>query len=759
MIGLTLKDFQQQAVDFLMENARNRQNQKTQIVVKSPTGSGKTIIMVGFVETYLQDNPESIICWFSVGKGDLEEQSREKMERFAPTLKTGNITDILNGGFETGTSYFINWETITKKDNLALKESERKNLKQYIAEAHRENHQFVIIIDEEHLNNTAKANDIIDSLASPLEIRVSATPTKNPKSIYYEIDEVDVINEGLITRAMYINKDLNVEQLENHFNETTLLLEKADSIRKEISDAYLQEKEEIRPLVLIQFPNMNDELIEFVENKLAEMGYSYENGLVAKWMSPENKQDKQSSKLGKINVGDIQRENSITRNNAKPLFLLFKQALATGWDCPRAKVLVKLRENMSETFEIQTLGRLRRMPLAKHYGKDILDCSYLYTFDEEYKEAVREVGGEEYKRVFLKDEPRHIRLFKELRHKDADFSDDKAVRANLFNFIHHQYKLTGNLQENRQRFENSGFGISEEIQSKYMQGRFNTLNQIQESHANYHSLRYQVNTHIHGMDLRHNIDSLKNYAGISYEKLRAILEMLFLKGISSPFKLLDLTRKEFYAFIINNRDELKALFTAFASHKITQDPQGQLGLTYMPQAVREAQFTIPLEENYPFDPHSKAKEELESNVYREYNQMMITGRFRSTSERLFEKYCESSKQVKFVYKNGDTGQNYLSIVYETNMGKQRLFYPDYIVQKINGEIWLIETKGGEDAKGNDKNIDNYAKLKFAALKKFCQKHHYHFGFVRDKDDELYLNNEEYSDSMHDDCWQKIQQII
>lgn len=758
MIGLTLKEFQQSAVDFLMENARQAQAKKTQIVVKSPTGSGKTIIMVAFAESYLQDNPESIICWFTVGKGDLEEQSREKMERFSPTLKTGGISDILNGGFETGTTYFINWETITKKDNLALKESERKNLKQHIADAHRENRQFVLVIDEEHLNNTAKASDVIDSLAASLEIRVSATPTNNAKAIYYEIDEVDVINEGLITRAMYINKDLNVERMDNVLNETTLLLEKADQIRQNINAAYLQENEEIRPLVLIQFPNLNDDLIEFVENKLNDMGYSYENGLVAKWMSEENKKDKErkSSKLGKINVGEINGSDSITLNNAKPVFLLFKQALATGWDCPRAKVLVKLRENMSETFEIQTLGRLRRMPAAKHYGKDILDCSYLYTFDEEYKEAVRAAGGEEYKRVFLKDEPRHIHLFKELRHKDADFSNDKAVRERLFRFIKARYKLTDDLQENRQRFENSGFWISDEILTKYMQGKFSTLNQIQETPANYHALRYQVNTHIHGMDLRHNIDSLKNYAGLSYEKLRTILEIFFLNiEMKSKYQLLALSRKEFYAFIINNRDEFKLLFRDFARSKI----QGDLALDFAEQTPRETQFKIPLEENYPYNPHSKAKGELVSNVYREYDEMMISGNLRSTSERLFEKYCETTPNVKFVYKNGDTGQDYLSIVYTTNMGKQRLFYPDYIVQKTNGEIWLIETKGGEDAQGKDKNIDDHAGVKFDALKQFCQKHHYHFGFVRDKDGELYLNNETYSESMNDECWQAIKKVI
>ena len=110
-----------------------------------------------------------------------------------------------------------------EKGNLALKDSERKNISNIIADAHRNNKQFIVIIDEEHLNNTAKANDIIDAINAHYEIRVSATPAQNKKAVFYEIDEVDVINEGLITRAMYINKDLNAETVENIQTETTLL--------------------------------------------------------------------------------------------------------------------------------------------------------------------------------------------------------------------------------------------------------------------------------------------------------------------------------------------------------------------------------------------------------------------------------------------------------------------------------------------------------------------------------------------------------
>lgn len=44
---------------------------------------------------------------------------------------------------------------------------------------------------------------------------------------------------------------------------------------------------------------------------------------------------------------------------------VIKQAVATGWDCPRAHILVKLRENMDERFEIQMIDRIRRMPEAR----------------------------------------------------------------------------------------------------------------------------------------------------------------------------------------------------------------------------------------------------------------------------------------------------------------------------------------------------------------------------------------------------------
>lgn len=112
--------------------------------------------------------------------------------------------------------------------------------------------------------------------------------------------------------------------------------------------------------------------------------------------------------------------------------------------------------------------------------------------------------------------------------------------------------------------------------------------------------------------------------------------------------------------------------------------------------------------------------------------------------------------MKWFYKNGDAGQQYLSIVYTDALQKQWLFYPDYIVQKENGETWLIETKGGE-ASGHSKNIDMQIGNKFLAFKRYAEQYGLKWGFVRDEDEQLYINNTEFTESMADEHWVAIEE--
>ena len=725
-ININLFDFQEKAVIKLLDIVTDSRSKQT-VIVKSPTGSGKTIILIDFIEEYLTKVSSSTsFIWLCPGKGDLEEQSRQKMCKFAPHRYTQNLFDALQNGFDDESTTFINWELVTKKGNTAIRDSERKNLFDRIAEAHRAGTEFIVIIDEEHSNNTAKAKSIIDAFSAKNIIRVSATAVENKRYEYLEIDEVDVINAGLITKALYVNEGL-VDGMEIS-NDYECLLDLADAKRKAIAARYKELGKAIRPLVLIQFPNGQPETIRAVEAKLESMGYTYDNGMVSIWMS-EDKQD---------------LPDNLTENDATPVFLLMKQAISTGWDCPRAKILVKLREGMSEGFEIQTIGRIRRMPEARHYEDDLLDFCYVYTFDEKYKAGLLSSMDKAYetRRLFLKDKCKTFTLEKEIRDMDFDGLGEREVLFKIHEALVAKYHLSSDKKQNQGLLSDAGYIFGAEIHGQALQGEFVRTSALTESHS-YITTHRRIDTHKHGMQLMHSIDAIKSSIGMAQNKVKTILERLFRKGGNPNQKLIALETAEFYAFIINNQHKLREEF-----REVTAQMAVQMSMQLHP---KKSTFHIPEQDFFRYDPNVKNEVEYLSNAYHEYTSGFATSLVRSTCEMLFEQHCEGRQDIEWVYKNGDTGQQYFSIVYVDGIQKQWLFYADYIVMKKDGTVWVIETKGGE-TKGQDKNIDRQIENKFNAFKAYATKHNLHWGFVRDKDNQLYINNTEFAVDMADEHW-------
>ena len=734
-INLPLFDFQEKAVLKLLDLTTDKDNKQT-IVVKAPTGSGKTIILIDFVDTYLDKvSADTAFIWLCPGKGDLEEQSRQKMRNIAPHRATQNLFDALQNGFAPGSTTFINWELVTKRDNTAIRDSERKNLFDRIADAHRRNLDFIVIIDEEHSNNTAKAKTIIDAFAAKNIIRVSATAVENKKYEFYEIDEIDVIDAGLITKALYVNE--GIEDNAEITNDYDYLLDLADKKRKEIAARYVEIGKAIRPLVLIQFPNGQPETIRAVEQKLKSLGYTYENGMVSIWMS-EDKRD---------------LPENLTDNDATPVFLLMKQAISTGWDCPRAKILVKLREGMSEQFEIQTIGRIRRMPEAHHYEDDLLDFCYVYTFDEKYKAGLLANMDKAYetRRLFLKDKCKTFTLEKQIRDLEYDGLGEREVLNKVYDAFVEKYHLSDNKNRNQMLLTGYGYRFGTDILGKALHGQFVKTDMVMESNA-YYVTHQSVDTHKHGMRLLHSIDAIKTSIGMPTAKVKTILERLFRKGRSSKKKLLSLETPEFYAFVINNagllRNDFRSITAEMREHM-------QMSLIIHPKS---STFHIPEQDFYKYDPGVKAETDYLSNAYNDYTSGFATSLVRSTSEQLFEQYCEAKNDIDWVYKNGDTGQQYFSIVYLDGLQHQWLFYADYIIQKKDGSVWVIETKGGE-AKGKNKNIDPQIANKFYAFKEYARRLNLNWGFVRDKDNKLYINNTEYVADMAAEEWQPLGEVL
>ena len=147
---------------------------------------------------------------------------------------------------------------------------------------------------------------------------------------------------------------------------------------------------------------------------------------------------------------------------------------------------------------------------------------------------------------------------------------------------------------------------------------------------------------------------------------------------------------------------------------------------------------------------------MKKNVYYGYPSSTL----KSQSEAKFERYCEESDKIKFWYKNGESSQEFLSIVYLDKMNKAWTFYPDYVVGDTAGNIWILETKGGEDTYGHSKNIDIKVENKYQALKVYAEKYNLKWGFIRDIDDLIFISNSNaYVDDMKDKSWTNIKYYL
>ena len=142
-------------------------------------------------------------------------------------------------------------------------------------------------------------------------------------------------------------------------------------------ERYEKARVHINPLVLIQLPSERDAVSpldlsmkeKLIKRLKEEYDITFENGKLAMWLTGVNKK----------NLEGIRNPDN------KAEVLIFKTAIAKGWDCPRADILVMLREIQSIIFKVQTVGRIMRMPELKHYADQELNRAFVYTNVPEMK--------------------------------------------------------------------------------------------------------------------------------------------------------------------------------------------------------------------------------------------------------------------------------------------------------------------------------------------------------------------------------------
>lgn len=747
MFNATLYDFQTTHEENLLHKCADHK----EMVLYAPTGSGKTVMVSKFIDDYLDENPNTVFLWLCPGAGDLHIQSKDSFEEVTSGIPFGDVYDYISEPDPRGQVFFINWDKINRASNVVLREGEHKDLMSKVYACHNDGIDIFMLIDEEHKYRDT-ANEYVNIINPKHVLRISATPITAADHIETVKDD-EVISAGLIAANISINEGVSAAiQENNNLDDDLLLLELADKKRQEIQKEYDRLGLKIRPLVLIQFPNGSEDWIKRVKARLDEMGYGETSGLTTSWFSgdhPDNPEE-------------------IKKLDGKYAFLLFKQAIATGWDCPRAKILVKLREGGTERFNVQTVGRIRRMPERKHYDIALIDNCYIYTLDNQFNEGLTNSISDAFYTYQYKKKvtASNIMLQKEaLNGSDRFAVNPMAVIEVVRNAFLNTCDLNKDGRLDKKELEKSnGYVFGTKLRTEAIEGVARTTHDMMKLNTRFAG-EHQINTHDDGFIIRDAKRRIARAMGIdeniSNNALRILfgpmdMQMSLLSEEEQEFertnKLIeDMSLREYNAFLVNNRDRLVDVFSQVSEEEIADIVETDILLS---------DWGIPPYQYYKQHKKVPSTAFLNKNVFEGYGNNILIHPNRTVSEIEFERWCETYDEVEWVYKNGDKGEDFFSLVYRKAFRRAH-FYPDYIIGLKNGDVWVIEAKGGMTADGSSNNIDTYANRKFEALKEYGERHpEIKWGFVRAVGTQLYLSNTVWEENVTNrNVWKPIEVFI
>ena len=732
--------FQQKAVHELVEKTiellRLPGHRRT-LMFKAPTGASKTVMasqLLADLTEELQtrgDMPYTQVAYIWIAPNKLHQQSYFKMKNyFTEThLLRAVMYDELDhaeGYIKPGEILFVNWESINKDKNVMVRDTEQSNSVYEITRRTQEEHglPIVVIIDEEHLfwSKTAdKSKQVLEKIKPKVEIRISATP-KSHSDYQVTIPRESVVAEEMIKKQVVLNPDIN----KGYNNDTELnehLIEKALEQRNRLAEAYKKLGVNINPLLLIQLPNDTKESMTVEDNKIAETVKAYlsanpkwnitpENGRLAVWLAGE-----------KCNLPGIEEPDNMAE------VLLFKEAIALGWDCPRAAVLLIFRKLESDTFTIQTVGRILRMPQQRHYPDGRLNVGYVYTDIAKDKiqivaqdaSYIRNNAAIAYKRKNLNEvmlpstyseRPNAGRNylgpdFKQTLYKTAEeFFDIERASVSLFTFE----QLAAMSDE-----ADVSAPLPKSDDDRINENRLKVKTSIRLDVKNINA-EIPVDVHFQNEEQIIKVNQIK-YARTMGEIDRVFITYINGKGGQFESKgrsdkiasyLLEMMADFFGIFETDakkvilyheNKPKFDRLLNIALDRYARKRASAQAGKPA--RVFTDYDWTVPEERIYDNDTHHKVLSEIHAlDPFYQLNQA-------SKPEVKFATFLEQNQQyLDWWYKNGDNGKQHYAIRYTTSGGTEGLFYVDFVIRMKDGKIFLFDTKGDAGAGDIDPEVEN-----------------------------------------------------
>ena len=680
------------------------------LVLQSPTGSGKTFMMTNYIyEMSKKEEYNLCFLWVSIGKGELQVQSYKSVKReMDEALKCSLLEEEFFGSrseIDKNEIVFVNWEKIRTKDkitgdfkNIVMKDKETINFPEVLENTRAIGRKIILIIDESHVAATTdRAKEIRDNIIKPeLTVEMSATPVLMNGAYPVVVKPNDVINEGMIKKEIIINQDID-KIVDDELDSESLILESAymkqEHLKKQYSYALSNNEtsNQITPLVLIQLPNSvageekKESVLKFLESK----GATVDNGKVAVWLSDEA-----------INKDS----ETLLPLDSKVEYLIFKMAIDTGWDCPRAQILVKFRETNSITFEIQTVGRVLRMPEAKHYQEEDLNRAYVYTNVQSIAIKPEIYNPNIIKSLNAKRSDKYTTTYlKSYYHNRVDYGD---VTSSYYKVFEHEFcKYFGITQitednyippqtffyDNNEKLKEKGittdYGKTDSIMSNvYIDSKdvdkgikleesnlFGVYSSPSDLQAKFEKI---INSNLNGFAPKRSIPTVKNAIFITFKKY---LGLETAKGGIMYIQNLVCSNYDIFAQIINtSTDKYKPIHEVEVSAKSDERFNDE--------------WEIAPEKNY--NPETNQVVESKLSLYQPLFIERVGGKVNEL-EMKFIKYLDSlENEIDWFWKNGSEHM-------EDNFGIQKAdkstFQPDFIIKFKDGSIGIFDTKGGQFA--------------------------------------------------------------
>jgi type III restriction enzyme len=613
--------------------------------------------------------------------------------------------DQSEGTIKPGEILFVNWESINKEKNVMVRDSEQ-NASLYEITRRTQEEQglpIIVVIDEEHLfwsKSADKSAKVLQKINPKVEIRISATPKTNADH-KVTVSREEVVNEEMIKKQVVLNPDITKGY--NDENELNIhLIQCALEKRRLLAEAYKKEGTNINPLLLIQLPNDTSESMTSEDAAIADQVKTYlreikdittENQKLAVWLSNE-----------KANLDGLEQPDNITE------VLLFKQAIALGWDCPRAAVLLIFRKLQSNQFTIQTVGRILRMPEQIFYKNDLLNVGYVYTDiskdqiqivaeDMDYlnKDALQAIRRENLQNVALqsyysvyKSSDRN-RLGPDFKKELIDcFSRNWLVKWQQFSFSFDDEETQEpeppqNLAEQNRKQIEQNLNIKFDVLRLGVEVPENIVFQNELGIIDVEGHKHEFAKSA-GEVRRIYIDYCRSLLG-SYEKSHStdVLAGYLLQAMEELFELFETDAMKVILYYANKPKFTEIIQKALNNYvRKLQDRQRQA----KERAFEEYTWEVPVERLYKESTHH-VMTKVEEHALLPFVELNTV----STPERRFSEYLEKNKDyIDWWYKNGDEGKQHYSIPYENSQGEKALFYVDFVIRMKNGQVFLFDTK-------------------------------------------------------------------